>query len=214
MELWFENAPVRIGRGRRSHVNPNTGGMLMIANTKRRHRPRGAKGRFVRARRRNPVNPVNRRRPWHRGHETKRRNRRRSGGGFGAGMPSFLTGGFLRDAGFGALGAVAPTLVTDRILPLVGLTLTGFTRRIVQLAVPTAVLWLGGSRFVLGKGGMHAFAIGAYSVTLLGLVNDFTGGIAQIGGQPALGNGGMGAFERVTPGLGAWEDAAAMEYAQ
>jgi len=176
----------------------------MIAN-KRRHR------------RRRKANPINRRRRTHKGlfmrkrshANPPRRARRRSRGGFGAGMPGFLSGGFLRDAGFGALGAVAPTLVTDRLLPLVGLTLTGLTRRLVQLAVPTAVVWLGGTRALLGAQGMHAFAIGGYAVTILGLVNDFTGGIAMVGSPPAL-----GAFERITPGLGAWEeDAAAMAYA-
>ena len=177
----------------------------MIAN-KRRHR------------RRRKANPINRRRRSHKGLFTRarrryanppRRSRRRSSKGFGAGMPNFLSGGFLRDTGFGALGAVAPTLVTDRLLPLVGLTLTGLTRRLVQLAVPTAVVWLGGTRALLGAQGMHAFAIGGYAVTLLGLVNDFTGGIAMVSGAPAL-----GAFERISPGLGAWEeDAAALAYA-
>ena len=208
MELWFENPPVRIGRPRRRRVNANTGGLLMIAN-KRRHR------------RRRKANPINRRRRTHRGRfvrvrhvaNPRRRASRRSGRGFGAGMPNFLSGGFLRDAGFGALGAVAPTLVTDRLLPLVGLTLTGFTRRLVQLAVPTAVVWLGGSRALLGAQGMHAFAIGGYAVTLLGLVNDFTGGIATVSGAPALGNGNLGAFERIHPGLGMIEDDAGMAYA-
>lgn len=128
-------------------------------------------------------------------------------------MPGFLTAGFLRDAGFGALGAVAPTLVTDRLLPLVGLSLTGLTRRLVQLAVPTAVVWLGGTRALLGAQGMHAFAIGGYAVTLLGLVNDFTGGIATVSGAPALGNGNLGAFERMAPGLGMWEESSEVEYA-
>jgi hypothetical protein len=211
MEIWFENPPVRIRRKRRGGVvNPNTGGLLMIANKKRTHR-----------RRRRIANPINRRRRSHKGRfvrvrhmsaNPRRRNRRRSRGGFGAGMPSFLSAGMLRDVGFGALGAVAPTIVTDRILPMVGLTLTGWTRRLVQLAVPTAVLWLGGTRFVLGKEGLHSFALGAYIVTALGVVNDFTGGIATISGAPALGNGQLGAFERM-PSLGMYEDAAATAYA-
>jgi hypothetical protein len=128
-------------------------------------------------------------------------------------MPNFLSGAFLRDAGFGALGAVAPTLVTDRLLPLVGLTLTGYTRRLVQLAVPAAVLWLGGTRALMSPQGLHAFAIGGYAVTLLGLVNDMTGGIATVAGQHALGRGSLGAFERVAPGLGEFEDMAESGYA-
>jgi len=206
-ELWFENPPVRIGRARRRRVNSNTGGLLMIAN-KRRHR------------RRRKANPINRRRRSHKGLFTRARRRyanpprrRRSSRGFGSGMPNFLSGGFLRDAGFGALGAVAPTLVTDRLLPLVGLNLTGLTRRLVQLAVPTAVVWLGGTRALLGAQGMHAFAIGGYAVTILGLVNDFTGGIAMVSGAPALGSGNLGAFDRIAPGLGEFEDLAASGYA-
>ena len=206
-ELWFENPPVRISRARRRRVNSNTGGLLMIAN-KRRHR------------RRRKANPINRRRRSHKGLFTRARRRyanpprrRRSSRGFGSGMPNFLSGGFLRDAGFGALGAVAPTLVTDRLLPLVGLNLTGLTRRLVQLAVPTAVVWLGGTRALLGAQGLHAFSIGGYAVTILGLVNDFTGGIAMVSGAPALGSGNLGAFERVAPGLGEFEDLAASGYA-
>jgi len=178
----------------------------MIANRKRRRRRaspnrrrRSHSGRYARVRRMS-ANP-------------RRRMRRNPRRGFRSGMPGFLTGGFLRDAGFGALGALAPTLVTKRLLPLVGLTLTGFTERLVQLAVPTAVLWLGGTRGLLGAQGMHAFAIGGYAITLLNLVNDFTGGIATVSGPPALGSGNLGAFERLAPGLGEFEDQAATAYA-
>jgi len=175
-------------RARRRKRNP--------ANPKRRHRTRRglfAKVRHVRARRYARNAP-------------RRRSRRSSG----LGLPGFLSGRFLKDAGFGALGAVAPTLFTDKVLPMVGLTLAGIPRRLAQLALPTAILYLGGKK-LLGTGA-YAFTIGAYAITVLGLVNDLTGGIATISGAPALGDG-MGHYQVSGPGLGLYEDAASVGYA-
>jgi hypothetical protein len=110
----------------------------------------------------------------------------------------FVSAKFLTAAGYAALGAVAPSLVTDRLLPMVGFSLTGYTRRIVQFAVPLAVVMLGGKK-LLGSNAMP-FVVTAAGVTLLGLVNDMTGGVATVGryGLPAP---QMGRYAATSPVL-------------
>lgn len=104
-------------------------------------------------------------------------------------MGGFLSAKMLTAMGYGALGALAPTIVTDRVLPMVGLQLTGLTRRLVQFAVPAGILMLGGKR-LLGAGA-YPFAVVGLSVTAVGLVNDLTGGAAMLSGYgrpaPVLG---------------------------
>lgn len=163
----------------------------MLANPKKRRRrtpKRGAGGRFVKrgspVKVRHVLNPRGRRRSA----------RRRIGGG----APGFLSTGMLTQAGFGALGALTPSLLTDRVLPMVGFTTSGFVRRALQFAVPTVVLMLGGRRF-LGAG-TAAFATGAYAVTTLGLVNDLTGGAVALSGAR-----NMGRYELSPRGLGRYE---------
>ncbi len=198
-EYWFENPKATrrtAGRRRRrsSHARQNTGGTLMVINRKRRrHRRRTGRMPAALARywagRRNEPNPRRRRR-----HRVRRRvvrvrhilaNRRRrrvSRAGGGGGVPSTMRGfvsvSFLTQAGFAALGAFTPTLITDRLLPAVGFSTTGWTRRLIQLAVPAVVVLAGGKRF-LGRGA-GAFVLGAAGVTMLGVVNDLTGGIATV----------------------------------
>jgi hypothetical protein len=94
-------------------------------------------------------------------------------------MAGFVSMKFLMDAAFVAGGAVVPALVTDRLLPMVGFAVSGWTRRIVQLAVPAVVIMLGGKR-LLGKGALP-FVLGAAGITLLGVINDVTGGVAAVG---------------------------------
>jgi hypothetical protein len=159
----------------------------MLANKRRRRR----------ARRHNPFLNA-RRRTYRKGsavkvrHVLNRRRRRqnpRRRSGVGGGMGGFLSAKMLTAMGYGALGALAPTLVTDRVLPMIGLQLTGLTRRLVQFAVPAGVLMLGG-RKLLGAGA-YPFAVVGMSVTAVGLVNDLTGGAAMLSGYgrpaPVLG---------------------------
>ena len=104
----------------------------MLANKRRRRK----------ARRHNPF--LNRRRRTYRKgsavrvrHVLNRRRRRhnpRRRSGVGGGVGGFLSQKMLVAMGYGALGILAPTLVTDRLLPMVGLQFTGLTRRLVQFA--------------------------------------------------------------------------------
>lgn len=117
----------------------------------------------------------------------RRRHYRRNPSFVGGIRRTFSTSG-LMDAGFVALGMVAPSLVTDRFLPMVGLVLTGWTRRAVQLAVPLGVQAF--APRVLGAG-TAKFVAGGLGVCALGVVNDLTGGTpGMVGGykmfpQPA-----------------------------
>lgn len=218
-ELWLDNVRPkrRAGRRTRRKAKPrrNMGGLMtymLNKKRKRRARRRTTSGRFSKAASTHRVRRRRRRGAAVRVRHVlnpRRRGRRRSrSGGGGVGMPGFLSKSFLFNTAFGAVGMVVPSLVTDRLLPMVGFSTSGIIRRAIQFAVPTAVLFLGGRRF-LGSG-TGAFAIGAYAVTALGLVNDLTGGLAMVSGggmRKPLGRyevapRGLGAYERSPRGLG------------
>jgi hypothetical protein len=110
---------------------------------------------------------------------SRRRVQHSGGGGIPSSLAGFVSMKFLVDAAFVAGGAVVPALVTDRLLPMVGFAVSGWTRRILQLAVPAVVILLGGKR-MLGTGALP-FVLGAAGFTILGVVNDVTGGVAAVG---------------------------------
>lgn len=168
----------------------------MLVNKKRRARrktkramPAGLK-RYWASRRRAPKRrvkvvhyAVNKRRAVRRRHNPK------GGSGSPSTMAGFISARYLSAAGMVVLGALAPSMVTDRVLPMVGLQLTGLTRRLAQLAVPAALVAFGGKRML----GQYAtpFLLGATGFTLYGLVNDFLPGVlptaALAGVSPGLG---------------------------
>ena len=218
MAFWFDNPrPARTHRKRtRTARRVNSpGGVLLMANKRRkrssgrkRAMPAGLRAYWAKHRRRAAVNPKRRRRVSV--HVNKTRTRRRSvsrsrsrsrssgGGGVPSTMGGFVSVKFLTMAGYAALGAVAPSLVTDKLLPMVGLQLTGYTRRLVQFAVPAAVVMLGGKK-LLGSNAMP-FVVSAAGVTLLGLVNDLTGGVATVG-RYAIPAPAMGRYAATSPVL-------------
>lgn len=158
------------GRVRRANA---PGGTLMLANKRHRRRrgtmPAGLKRYW--ASHRGKTNPRRRR------HSVSVRRYRRNPSTFRGLLPT-MSG--WQSYGLTALGMVAPSLVTDRLLPSVGIVLTGWLRRGVQLLVPTSVHFF--APRLLGKD-TNAFIAGGYAVTLLGVVNDFTGGAAgMVGG--------------------------------
>jgi hypothetical protein len=106
------------------------------------------------------------------------RYRRNPGRGrMGGFVPSM---GALQGYAMTAAGMVAPSLVTDRLLPMFGIVLTGWMRRGVQFLVPGAVQMFGGR--LLGKNAAP-FIAGGYAVTVLGVVNDLTGNFpGMVGG--------------------------------
>ena len=108
-----------------------------------------------------------------------RRRTRRS-----IGAPGFASAAMLKQALYAAAGIAAPALLTDVLLPKVGLTLTGIPRRLVQFLAPSLVLMAGG-RSLLGTGAVP-FIAGAYGVTALGMFNDLTAGTLLTGTAPAL----------------------------
>lgn len=215
MAYWFDNPgttkprKARVHRKRRRTVRRNNspaGGVLLMANKRRKRRtkramPAGLK-RYHAARRRRRTVSVVRANPKHRArvHTKKHRARSRSKGvgGVPATVGGFVSVKFLTMAGYAALGAVAPSFVTDKLLPMVGLTLTGYTRRIAQFAVPAAVVMLGGKK-LLGSNALP-FVVTAAGVTLLGLVNDVTGGVAVVG-RYALPAPQMGRYSATSPVL-------------
>lgn len=183
---------VRIARGTRTFtlgkrspykgrvLRVNQGGALMIANRpRRRHRRRGsmppALARYWAGRRRHRRNLPNVPNPPRHARRSRRAVRRSTGRG---GALFSLTR--WQTYGMTAFGMVAPSLVTDRVLPMLGIALTGWLRRGVQFAVPAGVQWF--APHVLGRD-TGAFLAGAYAVTLLGAVNDLTGGMpGMVGG--------------------------------
>ncbi len=180
-----------------------------MVNARRRRRRR--------ARRRNPFamnDPARRRRRHGRRRNPFLANRRRVGRrrrsyrrNTPLRAPRTLAGlfspAFLTDVAWAAAGAVTPSLVTDRLLPMIGMGafITGpWVRRAVQFAVPTVVLMF--ARPMLGRGA-DAFATGAYAVTAVGLLNDLTGGIATLSAyEPSAPVTGMGRYELAAPGIG------------
>ena len=227
-EMWLDN-PQRIGRarvrrprvtihggtvtfgkrspwkGRVRRANPAPGGVLMLANKK--HRP--GRGRMPaalarywathRRPRRNDPNPRRRRAVSRRAVAVARRHYRRNPRSVRGFLPS-MSG--WTSYGMTALGMVAPSLVTDRLLPMLGISLTGWLRRGVQLAVPVAV-----GQFaprLLGKD-TPAFIAGAYGVVVLGVVNDLTGGTPGMVGRyervPLRAN--LGRYQRIPAGASA-----------
>lgn len=187
-------------RRRRNRPNPFAG-----VNRPRRRR---------RSRRRNPFASANMPR--------RRRGRRRS---YRRNQPArvprtiqqFLSAAFLTDVAFAGLGAITPSWVTDRLLPMMGpmFDLRGMPmmRRLVQFAVPTVALWFAPRGFGKQAG---SFAIGAYAVTAVGLINDFTGGmVGQLGAyEPSAPISGLGRYELSAPGVGMNEDEAEVLYAE
>lgn len=186
--------------------------MLVNRRRKRRARRRGrmpaALARYWAARR-GGSNPKRRRRSHRKGravavrhvyanprvHRRRRRhNPRRSGG-----MGSFLSTRTLKQVGFATLGALAPSFVTDRLLPMIGFPVSGYLKRAIQFAVPTAVLAIGGRR-VLGDG-TAAFTIAAYGVTGVALAADL-GLLSALSLTPSL-----GAYQRMPARLGAYQPA-------
>ena len=168
----------------------------MVVNRKRRRRAKKSthRRRVVRVQHL----ALNRKHRARRRHNPKRRRSYRGGGGgVPAGVGGFISTKFLTSAGMVAFGAVAPSLVTDKLLPMLGLNVTGIVRRAVQFAVPLAVATLGGKR-LLGKN-LYPFVLGGAGITLLGLVNDFTGALPMLG-RYSLPAPQMGRYER-TPAV-------------
>jgi hypothetical protein len=171
------------GRVRKANA---PGGVLMLANrTHRRKRSQpAALKRYWAGRRRNPLaNPRRRRRNPFPISLANPRRRRRSYRRNPVRSRSFLPKlNSLTAYAMTAFGMVAPSLVTDRLLPMLGITLTGWLRRGAQLAVPVGVQYF--APRILGKD-TPAFVAGAYGVTILGAVNDlvgFPGMVGRMGG--------------------------------
>lgn len=127
----------------------------------------------------------------------------------------FFSAQFMTDVAMASLGAITPSWITDRLLPMVGLDLRTMplTRRLVQLAIPTAILMVMPRGFGRQTG---SFAIGAYAVTGVGLINDLTGGMvgALSAYEVAAPVSGLGRYEFSAPGLGlSQEDEAELLYA-
>ena len=78
-----------------------------------------------------------------------------------------------------ALGMVAPGALTDRILPMLGIQLTGWLRRGVQFLLPVSLQFFAPN--VLGKYKGPVLS-GMYAVSLLGVVNDLAGFPGMVGG--------------------------------
>lgn len=192
------NAPARRRRHRRRRRNP-------IANLNPRRR------RSYRRRRRNPIGnmPMHRRRSYGR-----RRSRRNSPVRVPRTLMGFFSAQFLTEVGFAALGAVTPSFVTDRLLPMMGMGafITGpWVRRFVQFLVPTGVVMFMPAAFGRQAG---AFALGAYAVTAVGFLNDMAPGFATLGAyEVAAPVSGLGRYEFAAPGLGLDQDEAELLYA-
>jgi hypothetical protein len=164
----------------------------MLVNKRRKRRAARRKGvmpaglkRYWAAKRGRSVNSKRRRRHAARAvsvrhvrrGSARRRNPRRSGGGAGG----FLSVKMLKTVGFATLGALSPSLVTDRLLPAVGFGVTGYLRRAIQFAIPTILLAMGGKR-VLGDG-TAAFTIASYGVTGVGLACTCPGRLPGVSGS-------------------------------
>ena len=161
----------------------------MLVNKRRRRTRRmpPALAAYWAGKRRSRSNPKRRRRARRnppvllnpRRRSTARRSSRRGRSFVGGLKRSFSTAGIM-DAGWIAFGMVAPSIFTDRLLPMIGLVLTGWTRRAAQLAVP-----LGVQAFAPGLlgNGTSKFVAGGLGVCALGVVNDLTGNMpGMVGG--------------------------------
>jgi hypothetical protein len=180
------------GRVRKANA---PGGVLMLVNRKSRRRkrsqPAALKAYWAGRRRRNPLALANPRRrrsvrrrnnPLALANPRRRRSYRRNPVRSRSFMPNMSS---MTAYAMTAFGMVAPSLVSDRLLPMLGITLTGWLRRGVQLAVPVGVQYF--APRILGKD-TPAFVAGAYGVTILGCVNDlvgFPGMVGRFGGYEA-----------------------------
>lgn len=166
----------------------------MLANKRRHRRRRGRMpaplARYWASHRRNDPNPRHRR---HRRAVVRHVVRyRRNPSLVRSFIPSTAA---LTDFGATAVGMVAPSVVTDRLLPMVGIQLTGWLRRGVQFLVPGVVQY-----FRLAGRYTPAFVTGGYAVALLGVVNDLTSGIpGMVGGYMRTPAGAVGNAGGYTP---------------
>ncbi len=179
----------------RVHRANAPGGALMLANKKHRRRrgmPAALKRYWATHRRKSRArrnDPSPRRRRMSVRHVVRyRRNPGRA--------RAFFSVSKWQTVGMTALGMTAPSFVTDTLLPMAGIILTGWFRRGAQLAVPVGIQYF--APRILGRD-TSAFVAGGYAVCLLGAVNDLTGGMPGMVGRyerkPLAGR--VGGYERI-----------------